>query len=70
MWINYLEQDVICGDIKDCEVVCCDGWYYVVKDNNNGFNFGCFQKVNNEFFQGYDNLDCWFGIGDGKGEFD
>lgn len=67
---NYLEQDAICGDTKDCEAACRDGRYYVVKDNNNGFNFGCSQKANNEFFQGYDNPDCRFGTGDGKGELD
>ncbi|KAJ2968791.1 hypothetical protein NQ176_g9008 [Zarea fungicola] len=64
---NYLEQNVLCGDSKDCETRCRDGRYHIVKSSEGPY-FGCAQKADNTRNQGYDNPDCRFGTGDGKSE--
>lgn len=64
---NFLEQNVLCGDNKECESRCRDGRYHIVTERGSSF-FGCTQEADNLRNQGYDNPDCRFGTGDGKGE--
>lgn len=64
---NFLEQNVLCGDSKECESRCRDGRYHIVTEGGSSY-FGCAQKADNLRNQGYDNPDCRFGTGDGKGE--
>ncbi|KAJ3497204.1 hypothetical protein NLG97_g2080 [Lecanicillium saksenae] len=64
---NFLEQNILCGDSKECKSRCRDGRYHIMTEGRSSY-FRCAQKADNTRNQGYDNPDCRFGTGDGKGE--
>lgn len=61
---DYLEQNTLCGDNKDCENNCLQGRYHIVTDDANSMHFGCSMKLPLK----YSNPDCSFGLGDGPEE--
>jgi hypothetical protein len=61
---DYLEQDALCGDNKECESKCKRGRYHLVMDDAKSIHFGCSLKPDVK----YANPDCSFGLGDGPDE--
>jgi hypothetical protein len=64
---EYLEQNTLCGDNKDCEKNCQDGRYHIVTDDTTSIHFGCSFAPNPKPVT-YANPDCAFGLGDGPEE--
>lgn len=63
---DYLEQNALCGDSKECTDNCRAGRYHIVTDDANSIHFGCSVKANNPIK--YSNPDCSFGLKDGTEE--
>jgi hypothetical protein len=63
---DYLEQNTLCGDSKECTNNCRDGRYHIVTDSSGSVHFGCSVKANNPLK--YANPDCSFSLGDGPEE--
>ena len=59
---DYLEQNTLCGDSKECTNNCRDGRYHIVTDSSGSVHFGCSVKANNPLK--YSNPDCSFGLSD------
>ena len=38
---QFLEQNALCGDNKDCENFCVEGRYHIVTDGTDSMHFGC-----------------------------
>lgn len=64
---NFLEQNEVCGDNKDCERDSQDGRYHIVADVFHLVNFGC-SLAPSPGPVTYANPDCHFGLGDGAEE--
>jgi hypothetical protein len=61
---QFLEQNALCGDNKDCENSCVEGRYHIATDGTDSMHFGC--SLQNPMK--YSNPDCSFGLKDGAEE--
>ena len=60
---NYLDQNAVCGDNKECTRDCQDGAYHIVADIFHLVNFGCSRPPSPGPVT-YASPDCAFGLGD------
>jgi hypothetical protein len=63
---DYLAQNTLCGDNRDCEKNCQGGRYHIVSDDANSIHFGCSLAPSKPVT--YANPDCSFGLADGPDE--